>query len=118
MKLTLKYSSFLFVNGVSLMKNVEQEVQADKLTNKDKIILNAYIKSGAVLSDGGEFAVDLEEIVEEVVAPAVVEETKVEVKEEAPAPSVADILDEPKEEVAEEPVAKKKTTAKKTTAKK
>lgn len=117
MKLTLKYSSFLFVNGASLVKNIPQEVHADKLTNKDKIILNAYIRSGAVVSDGGEFVIDVEEVVEVTPTP-VVEEVAPEVKEETP--SIEVILDEPKEEVEveAEPAAKKKAPVKKATTKK
>ena len=36
-KLTLKYSSFFFTNDVCLAKNVTQEIDTDKLSNKDFI---------------------------------------------------------------------------------
>lgn len=108
-KLTLKYSSFLFANEVCLVKNVPQEIDTDVLSNKDKGIINSYIRSGAILSDQGLIAIE-EEVVAEpepiVEAPVAVEEV-----------SVADILAEPV--VEDEPVeAKKKPAAKKAVAKK
>lgn len=108
-KLTLKYSSFFFTNDVSLVKNVPQEVEVDRLTAKDVSIINAYIKSGAIISDKGELPVK-----EEVeVAPAV--EVVVEpVVEEQPVIAETEV-----EEVAEEKVeVKKKAPAKKVATKK
>ena len=109
-KLTLKYSSFFFTNDVCLVKNVTQEIDTDILSNKDKGIINAYIKSGAIVCDQGLLVIacavvdEPEPVIE---APVVVEEVSIE-----------DILPEP--EVETEPVveAKKKPVAKKAIAKK
>ena len=77
-KLTLKYSSFLFTNDVALVKNVEQSVDVDKLTAKDISIINAYISSGAIISDKGKIEVeDVAEVVVEAPAPVEVKEEKV-----------------------------------------
>ena len=110
-KLTLKYSSFFFTNDVCLVKNVTQEIDTDILSNKDKGIINAYIKSGAIVCDQGLIVIEEEVVVSEpepvIEAPVVVEEVSIE-----------DILQEP--EVETEPVveAKKKPVAKKAVAKK
>ena len=116
-KLTLKYSSFFFTNDVCLVKNVTQEIDTDILSNKDKGIINAYIKSGAIVCDQGLIVIECDHVIEEDVvvsepepvieAPVVVEEVSIE-----------DILQEP--EVETEPVveAKKKPVAKKGIAKK
>jgi ribosomal protein L21 len=117
-KLTLKYSSFLFTNDVALVKNVEQSVDVDKLTAKDISIINAYISSGAIISDKGKIAVEddvLAEAVVEAPSPVEVKEEKVEVvKEEVKvekqiATSILDGEDEPKKKAAP---TKKSTTKK------
>jgi hypothetical protein len=117
-KLTLKYSSFFFTSKVSLVKNITQEVDVTGLPEKDKAIINAYIRSGAIISDSGELPVEVE--VTEVVEQPVVEEKKVEeVVVEATVEEVLDIKDilaEPEVTVEEAPV-KKKPAAKKTTKK-
>ena len=110
-KLTLKYSSFFFTNDVCLVKNVTQEIDTDILSNKDKGIINAYIKSGAIVCDQGLIVIEEDVVVSEpepvIEAPVVVEEVSIE-----------DILQEP--EVETEPVVeeKKKPVAKKAIAKK
>lgn len=110
-KLTLKYSSFFFTNDVCLAKNVTQEIDTDKLSNKDKGIINAYIRSGAIVSDKGLIVIE-----DEIVEPTpVVEEPIVE--------DVAPVVESPQEDVAPEVVEeattkKKPTTTKKVVAKK
>lgn len=110
-KLTLKYSSFFFTNDVCLVKNVTQEIDTDILSNKDKGIINAYIKSGAIVCDQGLIVIEEDVLVSEpesvIEAPVVVEKV-----------SIADILQEP--EVEAEPVveAKKKPASKKVVTKK
>lgn len=110
-KLTLKYSSFLFTNDVSLVKNVEQSVDIDKLTAKDITIINAYIASGAIVSDKGQLP--LKEAVETPVVEEVKEDEVEVIKEEVKIEKevVASILDG-------ESDSKKKPTAKKTPSKK
>ena len=95
-KLTLKASSFFFANQISLIKNVTQEVDSDTVLDKDISILNAYIKSGAIISDNGllpvvevldEPEVIVEEVVQEVAViedTVVVEETPVAIEDAQP----------------------------------
>lgn len=114
-KLTLKYSSFLFTSNISLVKNIEQLVNVDRLTAKDISILNSYITSGAIISDKGKIPV--KDVAEAVVETPVVkvEEEKVEVVkkevkvEKEIATSILDGEDESK---------KKATPTKKSTTKK
>ena len=80
-KLTLKASSMLFFSNVNLLRNVEVEVDTDKLTVSDLKNINRYIKSGSILSTEGVLP-EPEEVVEvevAVEAQAVVEEAPVEV---------------------------------------
>lgn len=111
-KLTLKYSSFFFTNDVCLAKNVTQEIDTDKLSNKDKGIINAYIQSGAIVSDKGLIEIEDEVVVEPtpVVEVPVVEE----VAQEAEVPK----QDAEPEVVEEAPAKKKPAAAKKVVAKK
>lgn len=113
-KLTLKYSSFFFTNDVCLAKNVTQEIDTDKLSNKDKGIINAYIQSGAIVSDKGLIEIEDEVVVVEptpVVEVPVVEEV---VAQEAEVPK----QDAEPEVVEEAPTKKKPAAAKKVVAKK
>lgn len=112
-KLTLKYSSFFFTNDVCLAKNVTQEIDTDKLSNKDKGIINAYIQSGAIVSDKGLIEIEDEVVVEPtpVVEVPVVEEV---VAQEAEVPK----QDAEPEIVEEAPTKKKPAAAKKVVAKK
>ena len=112
-KLTLKYSSFFFTNDVCLAKNVTQEIDTDKLSNKDKGIINAYIQSGAIVSDKGLIEIEDEVVVEPtpVVEVPVVEEV---VAQEAEVPK----QDAEPELVEEAPTKKKPAAAKKVVAKK
>jgi hypothetical protein len=116
-KLTLRYSSFLFTNDVALVKNVEQSVDVDKLTAKDISIINAYISSGAIISDKGKIEVeDVAEVVVEAPAPVEVKEEKVEViKEEVKVEKeiATSILDGENESKKKPTPAKKSTTTKK-----
>ena len=83
-KLTLKSSSMLFFSNVNLLRNVEVEVDTDKLTVSDLKNINRYIKSGSILSTEGVLP-EPEEVVEvevAVEAQAVVEEAPA--AEEAP----------------------------------
>ena len=107
-KLTLKYSSFFFTNDVCLAKNVTQEIDTDKLSNKDKGIINAYIQSGAIVSDKGLIEIEDEVVVEPT---PVVEEV---VAQEAEVPK----QDAEPEVVEEAPAKKKPAAAKKVVAKK
>lgn len=97
-KLTLKYSSFFFCNNIQLKKGQETEIETDGLSNKDLIILNAYISSGGIVSSEGLIPVVLEDVVveEPVAVEEVVESTKEEVKE-----VVEEKVEETKEETTE-----------------
>ena len=110
-KLTLKYSSFFFCNNIQLKKGQETEIETDGLSNKDLIILNAYISSGGIVSSEGLIPVVLEDVVVE--EPAVVEEVvetpKEEVKEVVEE-KVEETTEELKEEPKEEEAPAKKTT--------
>lgn len=102
-KLTLKASSFFFANQISLIKNVTQEIESDTLSEKDVAIVNAYIRSGAIISDNGFLPVvevldETEAIVEEVVIESIISSDEVQ---ETP---VLEVTDEP---VAEAEVKKK-----------
>ena len=130
-KLTLKSSSMLFFSNVNLLRNVEVEVDTDKLTVSDLKNINRYIKSGSILSTEGVLP-EPEEVVEvevAVEAQAVVEEAPVEVVteqtenvEEAPAVEAeqpvieevvqeeAPIIEDKVSEESEKPAPKKKTT--------
>ena len=111
-KFTLKYSSFFFTNDVCLAKNVTQEIDTDKWSNQDKGIINAYIQSGAIVSDKGLIEIEDEVVVE----PTPVVEAPV--VEEAPAPETP-VEDVVAPEVVEEATTKKKpAAAKKVVAKK
>lgn len=131
-KLTLKSSSMLFFSNVNLLRNVEVEVDTDKLTVSDLKNINRYIKSGSILSTEGvlpepEEGVEVEVAVE---AEAVVEEAPVETAtaEEAPAveaeqPVVeevvqeeAPVVEDKAPEESEKPALKKRTTTRKKTA--
>lgn len=136
-KLTLKSSSMLFFSNVNLLRNVEVEVDTDKLTVSDLKNINRYIKSGSILSTEGVLP-EPEEVVEvevAVEAQAVVEEAPVEVVtkqtetvEEAPAVEAeqpvieevvqeeAPVIEDKASEESEKPAPKKKTTTKKKTA--
>ena len=52
-ELTLKQSSFLFIESLNLIKNTPVEVESDTLTNKEVKIVNKYINSGGVASSNG-----------------------------------------------------------------
>lgn len=101
-KLTLKSSSFFFANSISLIKNVVQEVESDTMSDKDISIVNAYINSGAIISDNGFLPVVevvdepiIEDVVtEEVVVEAVDEEVPVTVEDEQPV-EVAEVKKKP-----------------------
>ncbi len=135
-KLTLKSSSMLFFSNVNLLRNVEVEVDTDKLTVSDLKNINRYIKSGSILSTEGVLP-EPEEVVEvevAVEAQAVVEEAPVEVVteqtatvEEAPVEVEQPVIEEAVQEEApvvedkaseesEKPAPKKRTTTKKKTA--
>ena len=109
-KLTLKYSSFFFCNNIQLKKGQETEIETEGLSNKDVIILNAYISSGGIESSEGLIPVVLEDVVveEPVAVEEVIEPTQEEVKE-----VVEEKVEETTEELKEEP--KEEAPAKKTT---
>ena len=120
-KLTLKYSSFFFCNNIQLKKGQETEIETEGLSNKDLIILNAYISSGGIVSSEGLIPVVLEDVVveEPVAVEEVIEPTKEEVKEvveEKVEETKEETTEELKEELKEEAPAKKTTrrTTKKT----
>ena len=109
-KLTLKSSSMLFFSNVNLLRNVEVEVDTDKLTVSDLKNINRYIKSGSILSTEGvlpepeevvevEVAVEAQAVVEEAPVEVVTEQT--ETVEEAPAveaeqPVIEEVVQEEK----------------------
>lgn len=113
-KLTLKYSSFFFCNNIQLKKGQETEIETEGLSNKDLIILNAYISSGGIVSSEGLIPVVLEDVVveEPVAVEEVIEPTQEEVKE-----VVEEKVEETKEETTEElkEESKEEAPAKKTT---
>lgn len=128
--LTLRYSSFLFCNKLTLVKNRPVEVETDVFTDKDVRLLNSYIKSGGITSSAG-FVPDREAVESEVEIPATIEsvieikapepEPEPEVKEETkedeveveqPVRSTLDVLDAPVEEVKKAPAKKPATTKK------
>lgn len=136
-KLTLKSSSMLFFSNVNLLRNIEVEVDTDKLTVSDLKNINRYIKSGSILSTEGvlpepeevvevEVAVEAQDVVEEVPVEVVTEQT--ETVEEAPAVEAeqtvieevvqeeAPVIEDKASEESEKPAPKKKTTTKKKTA--
>ena len=133
-KLTLKSSSMLFFSNVNLLRNVEVEVDTDRLTVSDLKNINRYIKSGSILSTEGVLP-EPEEVEVAVEAQAVVEEAPVEVVteqtatvEEAPAVEAeqpiieevvqeeAPVIEDKASEESEKPAPKKRTTTKKKTA--
>ena len=122
-KLTLKSSSMLFFSNVNLLRNVEVEVDTDKLTVSDLKNINRYIKSGSILSTDGVLP-EPEEVVEvevAVEAQAVVEEAPVEVVTEQPVieevvQEEAPVVEDKASEESEKPAPKKRTTTKKKTA--
>ena len=130
-KLTLKASSMLFFSNVNLLRNVEVEVDTDKLTVSDLKNINRYIKSGSILSTEGvlpepeevvevEVAVEAQAVVEEAPVEVVTEQT--ETVEEAPAVEAeqpvieevvqeeAPVIEDKASEESEKPTPKKKTT--------
>ena len=137
-KLTLKSSSMLFFSNVNLLRNVEVEVDTDKLTVSDLKNINRYIKSGSILSTEGvlpepeevvevevEVAVEAQAVVEEAPVEVVTEQTAVEETPaiEAEQPVVEDVVQEEApvvedkaSEESEKPAPKKRTTTKKKTA--
>ena len=120
-KLTLKSSSMLFFSNVNLLRNVEVEVDTDKLTVSDLKNINRYIKSGSILSTEGVLP-EPEEVVEvevAVEAQAVVEEAPVEVEQpviEEAVQEEAPVVEDKASEESEKPAPKKRTTTKKKTA--
>lgn len=118
-KLTLKYSSFFFCNNIQLKKGKEVEIDTDVLTEKDIVILNAYISSGGIVSSEGMIPVVLKqaETVTEEVKETVSEEAEEVVKDESQSDVEQEEVVEKEtaedKEVTEAPVAK--PTAKKTT---
>ena len=126
--LTLKYSSFLFHNKLSLVKNTPVEVDTKDFTEKDIRVLNTYITSGGIHSSNGLVPVEQKEIEEvedtkviEIVAEKEPEQEQpqpeeVKVEEEVPVTrDPLDVLNAPAEETKKAPV--KKAPAKKATAK-
>lgn len=126
--LTLRYSSFLFCNKLTLVKNRPVEVETDVFTDKDVRLLNSYIKSGGITSSAG-FVPDREVVESEVEIPATIEsvieikapEPEPEVKEETkedeveveqPVRATLDVLDAPVEEVKKAPAKKPAATKK------
>lgn len=98
-KLTLKYSSFFFCNNIQLKKGKETEIDTDVLTEKDIVILNAYISSGGIVSSEGMIPVVLKQ------AETVAEEVKETVSEEAEEV----VKDESQSDVEQEEVVEKET---------
>lgn len=98
-KLTLKYSSFFFCNNIQLKKGKEVEIDTDILTEKDIVILNAYISSGGIVSSEGMIPVVLKQ------AETVTEEVKETVSEEAEEA----VKDESQSDVEQEEVVEKET---------
>ena len=95
-KLTLKSSSMLFFSNVNLLRNVEVEVDTDKLTVSDLKNINRYIKSGSILSTEGVLP-ESEEVVEvevAVEAQAVVEEAPAGPTQEELLTQIRDLLKE------------------------
>ena len=98
-KLTLKYSSFFFCNNIQLKKGKEVEIDTDVLTEKDIVILNAYISSGGIVSSEGMIPVVLKQ------AETIAEEVKETVSEEAEEV----VKDESQSDVEQEEVVEKET---------
>ena len=130
-KLTLKSSSMLFFSNVNLLRNVEVEVDTDKLTVSDLKNINRYIKSGSILSTEGvlpepeevvevEVAVEAQAVVEEAPVEVVTEQTAtVEVEQpviEEAVQEEAPVVEDKASEESEKPAPKKRTTTKKKTA--
>lgn len=82
--LKLKTGSFLFAESISLTRNIELEVDSEKLSEKEIKTLNAAISSGAVESTEGLFSRAIEtktEITIEDESKTIVLEEKTEVEE-------------------------------------
>ena len=103
--LTLKYSSFLFFNKLSLVKNTPKEIDTEELSQKDIEVLNGYISSGSIHSSEGLVPVVIKED-EKAESPVQEKEEVVHVR------NTLNVLDAP---VVEKKVATKRTPAKKVT---
>lgn len=107
--LTLKYSSFLFFNKLSLVKNTPKEINTEELSQKDIEVLNGYISSGSIHSSEGLVPVELKED-EKIESP---NQEKEEVKQDEEVVHVRNTLN-----VLDAPVVEKKAAPKRTPVKK